>query len=244
LLNKVHIILVEPSHPGNIGAAARAMKNMALEHLRLVSPEVFPHREATTRAAGADDLLANAKVFSNLNEAIADCHVVFGTSARSRSLPWPLITPNACADQIAGELHDQKIAIVFGRESSGLKNEELALCQYHVNIPTTESFSSLNLGAAVQVMAYEIYRAHIDDSLAPALENNDSPLANAGQLASFYAHLQSTLVDLDFLDPKQPKLLMQRLQRLFNRTHLEEKEIHILRGILSAIDRSSSSHIE
>lgn len=239
MLDKIHIVLVEPSHPGNIGAAARAMKNMALEHLRLVSPKIFPHREATIRAAGADDLLANAKVFSSLNEAIADCHVVFGTSARSRSLPWPLITPSACANQTAGELHDQKIAIVFGRESSGLKNEELALCQYHVNIPTTESFSSLNLGAAVQVMAYEIYRAHLQDS-SPTQEKNDSPLASAGKLAGFYAHLESTLVQLDFLDPKQPKLLMQRLQRLFNRTHLEEKEIHILRGILSAIDRSSS----
>jgi len=238
MLEDVRIVLVNPSHPGNIGATARAMKSMGLEHLYLVGPEQFPHNDATVRAAGADDLLANAIVVEDLASAIADCQMVFATSARSRSLSWPLISPTDCAERIA-KASQQSTAIVFGRESSGLTNEELALCHYHVNIPTRDDFSSLNLAAAVQVMTYELYRMHIGEM--PLVQKSDSAPASAEQISGFFEHLQSTLIDIDFLDPKQPKLLMQRLQRLFNRAGLEEKEIHILRGILSAVEKSIKS---
>lgn len=237
MLDNIRIVLVSPSHPGNIGAAARAMKNMGLSRLYLVSPEQFPHKDATVRAAGADDLLANAVISESLTAAVADCQLVFATSARSRSLPWPLCTPKECAERIAGSSH-QSIAIVFGRESSGLTNEELALCHYHVNIPTKEEFSSLNLAAAVQVIAYELYANHFCD--VPVVQQSDSVLANAEQIFGLFEHLEIVLEKIDFLDPKQPKLLMQRLQRLFNRAHLEEKEIHILRGILSAVEKQTS----
>jgi len=234
MLDQIRIVLVNPSHPGNIGAAARAMKNMGLSHLYLVAPEQFPHSDATVRAAGADALLAKAVIVEDLASAIADCQMVFASSARSRSLSWPLCTPKECAERIA-KTQGQSIAIVFGRESSGLTNEELALCHYHLNIPTTENFSSLNLAAAVQVVSYELYLAHIEEN--PRVEQSDSSPANAEQIAGLFEHLESVLVKINFLDPKQPKLLMQRLQRLFNRAVLEEKEIHILRGILSAVEK-------
>ncbi|MCB1827038.1 MAG: RNA methyltransferase [Coxiellaceae bacterium] len=234
MLDRTRIILVEPSHPGNIGATARAMKNMELSSLYLVSPERFPHQEATVRAAGADEILAGATVVSSLAEAIGDCHLVFGTSARSRSLPWPNCTPREAAG-LAVQSNEQSVAVVFGRESSGLTNEELALCHYHVHIPTSESFSSLNLAAAVQVIVYEFFMA----SQATALIFNDldDMPATAGQIAGFLEQFESLLTDIQFLDPKHPKLLMQRLQRLFNRARLEEKEIHILRGILSTLEK-------
>ena len=237
MLENIRIVLVNPSHPGNIGAAARAMKNMGLSKLYLVSPVQFPHKDATVRASGADELLANGVIVEELGSAIADCQLVFGTSARSRSLPWPLCTPKEMAEKVVTK-SDQRIAIVFGRESSGLTNEELALCQFHLHIPTREEFSSLNLAAAVQVITYELYAASLGDH--SMLQESDSAPANAEQISGFFEHLESVLEELRFLDPKHPKLLMQRLQRLFNRSELEEKEIHILRGILSAVERQSS----
>lgn len=234
MLDQIRIVLVNPSHPGNIGATARAMKNMGLSRLYLVAPEQFPHSDATVRAAGADDLLAKAVIVEDLGSAIADCQMVFASSARSRSLSWPLCTPKEAAERIA-KTQGQSIAIVFGRESSGLSNEELALCHHHLHIPTKENFSSLNLAAAVQVVTYELYLAQSAET--PWVEQSDSLPANAEQVAGFFAHLETVLINIDFLDPKQPKLLMQRLQRLFNRGGLEEKEIHILRGILSAVER-------
>lgn len=234
MLDQIRIVLVNPSHPGNIGAAARAMKNMGLSRLVLVAPSLFPHSDATVRAAGADDLLAKAVIVEDLASAITDCQMVFASSARSRSLSWPLCTPKECAERIA-KTQEQSIAIVFGRESSGLSNEELALCNYHLHIPTKKNFSSLNLAAAVQVVCYELYLAHGVEN--PVVQQSDASPANAEQLAGLFEHLETVLIKIDFLDHKQPKLLMQRLQRLFNRAGLEETEINILRGILSAVER-------
>ena len=239
MLNNIKIVLVATTHPGNIGAAARAMKTMGLSQLVLVAPKaLFPSGEATVRAVGADDILIQAKVESTLREALAGSVCVIGTSARQRDLPWPLLTAREVGEQAKLEATQGEVAIVFGRESTGLSNEELHLCHYHAIIPTVESFSSLNLAAAVQVLTYEIYCASLQSgdaykSLA------DEPLASMDQLAKFYDHLQETLLIIDFLKPPQTKQMMGRLQRLFNRTRLTENEINILRGILTAIQKST-----
>ena len=235
MFDNIRIILVHTSHPGNIGAAARAMKTMGLSRLYLVAPEQFPHQQATTRAAGADDILANAQIVSDLPAALQGCDLVFATSARLRTLPWPLCHPHAAAAQMVRDSH-RNIAIVFGRESAGLTNEELSYCHQHIYIPTQDSFSSLNLAAAVQVIVYEIYSITVTQKIPRSQEA--TMLATADQMASFYTHLEQTLIQLEFLDAKQPKMLMQRLKRLFNRAKVDTTEINILRGILSAIHRS------
>ena len=239
MLSNIRIVLVNTSHPGNIGASARAMKNMGLERLVLVSPISFPSEIASMRAAGADDVLSNALVVDDLPTALKGCDLVFGTSARSRALPWPLRNPRECAAQIA-EQGEREVAIVFGRERTGLTNTELSYCQHHITIPTDEKFSSLNLGAAVQVLAYEVYTALL--ARKPNNQQQGQPLeqrslAAADQMTGFYHHLEKTLLSLDFIDPKQPKMLMQRLKRLFNRAEIDVTELNILRGILTAIDK-------
>lgn len=239
LQDNIRIVLVNPSHPGNVGAVARAMKNMGLKQLYLVSPEDFPNEYAFARASGADDVLADAVVVESVEKAIAPCQWIFGTSARSRMLAWPVKNPRECAQFITKNL-PAKVAILFGRESRGLTNEELACCHYHIHIPTDEKFSSLNLAAAVQVLTYELRMAALESINKVTGESNierEDPLANAMQMDGFYSHLQKVMMDLDFLDPKQPKLLMRRLQRLFNRAHLDEVEVNILRGLLSSIER-------
>jgi tRNA (cytidine32/uridine32-2'-O)-methyltransferase len=235
MLSNIHIILVNTTHPGNIGAVARAMKNMGLSRLTLVGPKCFPHKEAIIRASGADDLLRDAVVVDDLKTAIADCEVVYGTSARLRRLETTLMNPRECASHIM-QTPERKIALVFGREHAGLTNEELALCQYHIHIPTVENFSSLNLAQAVQVVVYELRLVYL--SQANDLPQHKRPqLANQQQLQGFYDHLKSVLEQTQFLNPAHPKLLMRRLTRLFNRAELEEKEIHILRGALAAIEQ-------
>lgn len=232
-MKNVRIVLVEPSHPGNIGAAARAMKNMGLSALYLVQPERFPDKQATIRASGADDILASAVVTETLAEALVGCELVYGTSARSRSLPWQVVYPRACAEDIVQNA--ASAAIVFGREEAGLTNAELAQCQRHVTIPTNPAFSSLNLGAAVQVLAYELKLATL---AAPCDQPPpDSEYASAEQVEGFFEHLQTTMVEIGFLDMRQPKLLMQRMRRLFHRARLEKTELNILRGLLSTVQR-------
>jgi tRNA (cytidine32/uridine32-2'-O)-methyltransferase len=250
VLDKITIILVNPSHPGNIGAVARAMKNMGLTHLSLVSPKLFPHHDATARAAGADKILADAKIYEELSAALKNCHHVYALSARTRKLPWPCCNPEESAKQII--VHTQsniEVGIVFGRENSGLTNAELALCQYHVTIPTHPDFPSLNLAAAVQIMGYELWRQvstkknskplnDLGHDNHPLTElNSDDSLATQDQMQGFFLHLQQTLLELKVLNPKHPKMLMQRLRRLFNRALLSEIEINILRGILTAINK-------
>jgi tRNA (cytidine32/uridine32-2'-O)-methyltransferase len=238
LLANIRIVLVETSHPGNIGGVARAMKNMALSQLVLVAPKVFPSADATARAAGADELLAKAVVCGSLAEAIQGCAVVFGASARPRTISWPEVEPRACTHLLQTLPSDTSVAIVFGRENSGLKNHELDLCQYLLRIPCNAAFSSLNLAAAVQVVGYELFLAFGEQTPVNIGDAGADPLATAGQMESFYTHLLEALADIGFLHPDKSKSIMRRLRRIFNRTHLDTKELDILRGIL----RFSQNH--
>lgn len=240
MLERIKIVLLEPSHPGNIGAAARALKTMGLNRLVLVNPKTFPSKEAIFRAAGADDVLEQAEVVNTLQEALVDTNWVIGTSMRLRSETRKLYKPRACAEAIAKASDDHHVAIVFGRESTGLSNNELALCHDQVYIPANDVYSSLNLGAAVQVICYELRMAALEASQAAEQtmpKQEDDPLASADQVLGFYSHLKRALIEIGFMDPKQPKMLMERLQRLFNRAHLTVKELNILRGMLSAIEK-------
>jgi len=230
----IRIVLVNTSHPGNIGAAARAMKNMGLSELVLVEPALFPHADATARASGADDLLQRAKVCGSLAEAIDGCTLVFGASARLRSLPWPIVEPREMAAQVVAESEQSPVAIVFGREHSGLTNTELEACNALVHIPCNENFSSLNIAAAVQVLCYEV---NLAAGANKAQAEDDSEIATSDELEHFHQHLETTLVEIDFLDPDKPRLLMRRLKRLFNRARLEQTEVNILRGILTATQK-------
>jgi len=222
--------LVETSHPGNIGAVARAMKNMCMSELYLVSPKIFPSADATSRASGADDILASAVVCDTLQEAIADCHMVVGASARSRTITVPDESPRDCAERLAVEAQDKKIAILFGRENSGLKNHELDLCQTLLSIPSNPKYSSLNLGAAVQVVCYELMVAA--QLNAPEPKALETPLATSEQMESFYDHLYQALEEIGVINPEKSTSIMRRLRRVYHRAALDTKEIDILRGIL------------
>ncbi|GMQ87634.1 MAG: tRNA (cytosine(32)/uridine(32)-2'-O)-methyltransferase TrmJ [Gammaproteobacteria bacterium] len=233
-MKQPRVVLINTSHPGNIGATARAMKNMGLSALCLVEPRQYPSAEATARASGADDLLAGARRFATLDEAVADCALVIGASARSRTLPVPMLDPRSCAELVHQQPDVERVAILFGRERSGLTNEELDRCHQLVKIPTNPDYPSLNIAAAVQVIAYELRIA------AGAVEKPDQPepdYASMIQLEQFYTHLEHTLIELEFLDPENPRQLMRRLRRLFNRARPDQNEINILRGILTAANR-------
>ncbi|MGI6408570.1 MAG: RNA methyltransferase [Thiopseudomonas sp.] len=255
MLSKVRVVLVHTSHPGNIGGAARAMKNMGLQQLVLVNPKDFPSMEAASRASGADDLLQRARVVSSLAQALEGCDLVLGTSARDRRLPWPLINPRDCAGTVmqhfqAGEAAGN-VALVFGREHAGLTNDELHQCQYHVHIPSCENFSSLNLAAAVQVLTYELRMAWLQASEQPlcmeAVERTGqlgSAPATHDALELFYDHLQRTLIDIEFLDPEKPRHLMTRLRRLFGRNQLSKSEVNILRGILTETQKAARGELQ
>ncbi|WP_416886286.1 RNA methyltransferase [Marinospirillum sp.] len=258
MLNSIKIILVGTSHPGNIGGAARAMKNMGLSELCLVAPRAqFPHPEATFRSSGATDLLDRITIYSTLEEAISDCTLIAGTSARSRHIPWPLIDPRGLAEQAAQELHlpEHKLGLVFGREDRGLSNEELHLCHLHVHIPCNPDFSSLNLAAAVQVLSYELRQAALaqqktataapQQTEAPAFGTEwDAPFASGEDLERFFAHLETTLIDIDFHDPNHPRQLMSRLRRLYLRARPDTHEINMLRGILSLTQKAAQNRTE
>jgi len=234
MFENVRIVLVNTSHPGNIGSVARAMKTMGLYKLYLVSPKLFPHDKANELASGALDVLGQAIVVETLEEAIADCHVVVGTSTRSRTIPWPLLTPRTCAEQIMAQPKEVNAAIVFGREQTGLTNEELHRCHFHVSIPSNPDYSSLNIAAAVQVLTYEL---RVASMAHPEISTWDYELANNEALEGLYEHLERVLVQLEFLNPKAPRQLMTRLKRLFNRTQLDVMEMNILRGILGAVEK-------
>jgi tRNA (cytidine32/uridine32-2'-O)-methyltransferase len=214
------------------------MKNMQMTNLRLVAPKIFPSADATSRASGADDILCKAMVCDTLREAISDCQVVFGASARSRTISWPELTPRQCAEEIFTKHPDEKIAIVFGREHSGLTNEELDMCRYLLHIPCNPAFSSLNLAAAAQVICYELFVTAGTHERKAIGDRGECPLATAEQMESFYDHLRETLIDIDFTQPDQSKSIMRRLRRIYNRIELDTKEVDILRGIL----RMSQGH--
>ena len=236
-LHRVNIVLVEPTHPGNIGATARAMKAMGLERLRLVAPGRFPSAEATARAAGADDVLHQARVVASVEDAIADCGCVLGTTARLRRIEWPVIDAREGARRAVAESARAPVAIVFGRERSGLTNAEIDRCHALIRIPAAEHFSSLNVAAAVQIVAYEM-RVAVHGEYVPRAASR-TRAATADEIEGFYRHLEATLVAVGYLDPAAPKLLMRRLRRLFSRAGPDRAELNILRGILTAVGRVS-----
>ena len=241
MLSHIKIVLVETSHPGNIGAVARAMKNMAMDNLCLVNPKIFPSADSTARASGADDILANAKVYATLPEAIADCQLVLGTSARCRTISWPELTPRECAKKVVVQEPGHNVAILFGRENSGLKNHELDLCHYLLRIPCNSAYSSLNIAAAVQVICYELFVAAGKQETNQIGDKGEMPLASAEQMESFYGHLHQALVDIGFMQPDKSKSIMRRLRRIYNRVQLDTKELDILRGILR-MSQDNQSH--
>lgn len=252
LASAVRVVLMRTTHPGNIGAVARAMKNMGLNQLCLVNGADESSQEARRRAAGAEDILESAVVTSSIDEALDGVQLVIGASARSRKMVWPLMNPRDCAELIHKNIFDSKaakptqVALLFGQEASGLSNEELQRCHYHVNIPAVADFSSLNLAMAVQLVCYEIRMAMLLDNESDApniltgsiLSSDDAgwdePPAAVEEVEGFFRHLEETLIKIGFHDPDNPRLLMARLRRLYQRTHLDKMEVNILRGILSA----------
>ncbi len=233
MLSNFKIVLVETSNPGNIGAVARAMKNMAMSELCLVSPKIFPSADATARASGAHDVLRSAVVVDTLEQAIADCQIVLGASARDRTISWPQLTVRECAERfVDADYRETRIAIVFGRENSGLKNHELDLCHYLLRIPCNQDYSSLNIAAAVQVVCYELFIATGFKDESRVGDKGEDPLATAEQMESFYQHLYQTMDDIGFLHADKSRSIMRRLRRIFNRIQLDSKELDILRGIL------------
>ena len=237
--DKVTVVLVNTSHPGNIGACARAMKNMGISRLTLVQPADFPSGVAVGRAVSALDILENATVVESLEAAITDCALVIGASARSRKIPWPMLSPAQLGVKVVRELEMNKVALVFGREDSGLNNDELQLCHFHVQIPADENYSSLNLAAAVMVICYELRKAGLDrKGIKDTAEDEfwDQEKATVKQVEHFYQHLERVMIAIDFHDPENPRQLMQRMRRLFSRIRIDVMEMNILRGILSNIE--------
>ncbi|MCP0914310.1 MULTISPECIES: RNA methyltransferase [Legionella] len=237
-LDSIRIVLIGTTHPGNIGAAARAMKTMGLSKLYLVSPKIFPDFRAHEMAAGADDVLQQAIVTDSLADAIKDCHLILGTSARPRGISLPGLTPSTQADLVCRHAADAEVAILFGREHAGLTNEELLHCHYHINIPSNPEYSSLNLAQAVQIIAYELRMKWLQTT--PLAEKETDKPATHDEMERFYNHLQDVLVQIDFLKLSNPKRLLQRLRRLFNRIKLEHTEVNILRGILTHVQYALS----
>ncbi len=232
MLDNIRVVLVQTSHPGNIGAVARAMKNMSLWDLRLVSPRQYPSAEATARASGADDLLEHARVHGTLAEALQGCRLAVGASARTRAVAWPHLEPRPCAERLVAESATGPVALVFGRERTGLTNAELDRCQMLVGIPANPTYSSLNLAMSVQILAYEVYMAARTGT--PSDQEAHREVAPAEALEGFHRHLAQTLGDLGFADPAESAKLLRRLRRLFDRARPDPVELNILRGVLSA----------
>src|ERR1700761_3450742 len=228
----VRIVLIDPSHPGNIGSVARAMKNMALADLVLVRPRSFPHSEANALAAGADDVLSNARVVETVAEAVGDCAFIAGTTSRPRSYHWEFTTPRDVSARIVALPEENRCALLFGSERYGLGTEDLDYCNVLVRIPANPDYCSLNLAMSVQLLSYESFMAREQPQSHMQLE---MPLATSGEVEHFYAHLNKVLNEIDFED--RTGYLMQRLRRLFNRAQLDQNEMNIMRGILSAVQK-------
>lgn len=253
-LSHVRIVMVNTTLPANIGSALRAMKTMGLSKLVLVAPKTYPHPDIDALAAGATDLIEQIEIVETLEDAIKDCHIVFGTSARSRTIPWPLLDarPAAQKSMQAVMQEQQEIAVVFGREDRGLTNEELALANYHVTIPVNTDYGVLNVAQAIQIICYEMRMAvvdlsekQVDPSATMQVTDQDSmqwdePLVTHEQMEQFYPHFEKMLEDIEFLDPKNPRLLPLRLRRLFGRIQLDRMEYHLLRGIFTRVQALSN----
>jgi tRNA/rRNA methyltransferase len=235
-LARVRVVLSHPQHPGNIGAAARAMKTMGLTRLVLVNPQRFPDSEATTRATGAADLLERAVVCASLDEALRGVVLAGAVSARVREVGPRSVTARVAAGELVERSVAGDVAIVFGNETSGLSNDEVMRCDRLVTIPTSADFSSLNLGSAVQLLSYEMRLAALGDTLPPSKATPfASPPATRDELEGFFGHLERVMIDSRFMDPAQPKRLLPKLRRLFARSQLEKDEVNILRGLLAAL---------
>ncbi len=236
MLDNIRIVLVNTSHTGNIGSVARAMKTMGLSKLYLVDPVSPPDSHSSALAAGATDILGNAVTVDTLQEAITDCGLVIGTSARSRTLQWPMVEPEECGQKLTAESEQYPVALVFGRENNGLTNDELQQCNFHVCIPANPEYSSLNLAMAVQILTYEVRKAHL---AANQHSSEEEPYPLVDDMERFYVHLEAVLGQVGFLIKQHPGQVLAKLRRLFNRTRPDKQELNILRGILSAVQKAS-----
>lgn len=248
-LSHVRIVMVNTTLPANIGSALRAMKTMGLTKLVLVAPKTYPHPDIDALAAGATDLIEHIQIVDTLEDAIKDCHIVFGTSARSRTIPWPLLDARPAAELSLKAVSEsqQEVAVIFGREDRGLTNEELAMANYHVTIPVNSDYGVLNVAQAIQVICYEMRMAtmnFVENPVDPEAQMHvtddidmqwDEPLVTHEQMEQFYPHLEKMLAEIEFMDPKNPRLLPLRLRRLFGRIQLDRMEYHLLRGIFTRV---------
>lgn len=242
MLQNIRIVLVETSHTGNMGSVARAMKTMGLSNLWLVNPLVKPDSQAIALAAGASDVIGNAQIVDTFDEALVDCSLVIGSSARSRTLPWPMLNPRQCGIKSVAEGQQAPVALVFGRERVGLTNDELQKCHYHVAIAANPEYSSLNLAMAVQVIAYEVRMAWLalQEAPQPAVDQQTS-YPRVADLERFYHHLEQTLCASGFIRANHPGQVMNKLRRLFTRARPEMQELNILRGMLASMDNSQKN---
>ncbi len=247
-LADIKIVMIQTSHTGNMGSAARAMKVMGLSNLTLVNPKSAPDEQALAMSSNANDILNNATIVETLSEAVADCQLVVGTSARQdRTLSWDILDARNCSKLIVEKISQNKakVAILFGRESSGLTNEELAVCQHLVHIPTNPAYSSLNIASAVQILSYECRLAALDNHNIEESDytetNDEDKLVNADDLEGYFEHLQEVMTDINFIDPKNPRFLIPRLRRLYSRSGISRSEMNILRGMLTAMQKHNSN---
>ncbi|MDP4496209.1 tRNA (cytosine(32)/uridine(32)-2'-O)-methyltransferase TrmJ [Vibrio cholerae] len=240
MLERVKVVLVGTTHSGNIGSAARAMKVMGLSQMVLVDPQCQVDVQAIALAAGASEIALNAQIYPTLEAAVADCGLVVGTSARSRTLEWPMLEPRECGEKLISEANQHSVAMVFGRERTGLTNDELQLCHYHVCVPANPEYSSLNLAMAVQLLSYEVRMAYL--TLQQSLQSNtlQEEYPRHQELERFYVHLEQVIMQTEFISAQQPGQVMKKLRRMFTRARPEAQEINILRGILTSVQKSIS----
>jgi len=237
MFENVKVVLVGTSHSGNIGSAARAMKVMGLSHMVLVDPKCQVDDQTIALSAGASDIALNARIVSTLQDAVEECSLVVGTSARSRTLEWPMMDSRECGEKIAIEAKNNVVAMVFGRERTGLTNEELQLCHYHVSILANPEYSSLNLAMAVQTLSYEVRMAHLYNLQSQYPERQQENYPRHDELEMFYQHLENVLFKTEFIEKNKPNQVMNKMRRLYNRARPEAQELNILRGMLTSVER-------
>ncbi|ELJ8515403.1 TPA: tRNA (cytosine(32)/uridine(32)-2'-O)-methyltransferase TrmJ [Vibrio cholerae] len=240
MLERVKVVLVGTTHSGNIGSAARAMKVMGLSQMVLVDPQCQVDAQAIALAAGASEIALNAQIYPTLEAAVADCGLVVGTSARSRTLEWPMLEPRECGEKLISEANQHSVAMVFGRERTGLTNEELQLCHYHVCVPANPEYSSLNLAMAVQLLSYEVRMAYLALQQSSQSSTLQEEYPRHQELERFYAHLEQVIIQTEFISAQQPGQVMNKLRRMFTRARPEAQEVNILRGILTSVQKSIS----
>jgi len=233
--NLINIVLVETSHPGNIGSVARAMKTMGLSNLSLVNPRKFPSGEANALSGNAGDVLENAQIFNSIQDAIKDSTFVYATSSRSRTIQWPTVHAEEGASLINTQVtSDKKVSILFGREDRGLTNEELQLANTHIEIPANPEYPVLNLAMSAQIVCYEIFKSHFNQE---ARDWHDYPEVDSENLQMLIDHFIETAKNIDVINPDNPKKIISRIKRMFSRLHPDEMETSFMRGFLAAINK-------